>query len=280
MNAQAPGPSQPFEILRDCPGCGGTAILMHAAPSLCRCACGLFFENPRPWSADILDYYDRGVTYGRFAPQQRARDLLWAKRLRLVLRFRGSGRLLDVGTGDGHFLEYARRHFAAEGTELSRAGVRLALDRQVTVWNGTLEELPLQAGAYDVVTLWHVLEHLPYPAADLARIRRLLAPGGHLVVAVPNEARLLDLQRLLRRRHNPFRPCRPGDEIHLTHFTPTTLAALLRRRGFRVLRMGADDADADRTWRSRARELAHRLSGALVGRRWCSAMYAICQGTE
>jgi SAM-dependent methyltransferase len=79
------------------------------------------------------------------------------------------------------------------------------------------------------VTLWHVLEHLDDPGAALAHVATLLAPGGMLVVGVPNagsaQARIgrdrwfhLDLPR------------------HRTHFTPAGLRALLERRGFTVLR--------------------------------------------
>jgi SAM-dependent methyltransferase len=269
--------ARPFEILRSCPGCGGRAIAVAYPPNLCRCACGLYFENPRPRPAAIRAYYDRGATYCRFRREERVRELLWAKRLRLVARFCASGRLLDVGTGDGHFLRHAARRFAAEGTEISRAGVLLAREHGLEVHHGTLAELSLETGAYDAVTLWHVLEHLPDPADELVRVWRLLAPGGHLFVAVPNETRTLDLQRLLRRRRSPYLPLRPGDEIHLTHFTPRTLRALLGRQGFRVLRTGADDVDTERTPVSRARELLRRSAGAAAGRRWSTAMVAVCR---
>jgi SAM-dependent methyltransferase len=86
-------------------------------------------------------------------------------------------------------------------------------------------------GPFDAITMWHVLEHLPEPLAALERAAELLAPGGRLVVSVPNndswQARLggddwlhLDIPR------------------HIYHFTPGSLSQLVERAGFRVERIG------------------------------------------
>jgi SAM-dependent methyltransferase len=96
----------------------------------------------------------------------------------------------------------------------------------VAVLLGELPELPIDGG-FDVVTFFHVLEHLDRPEEYLRRARELLDPGGLLVIEVPNCAGIGF--RLLGRRHFCF-----DYPNHLLHFTPTSLERLLGRSGFRV----------------------------------------------
>ncbi len=267
-----------FVTLRRCPGCASSAIAFDLKPNLWRCrGCALRFINPQPSLERVRAYQDSGLTYRRFAAEHAARERIWAARLRLVQRFRATGRLLDVGTGDGHFLLHAQSAFDTEGSELSLAGVELARARGLRVHHGALTELSLADAAYDVVTLWHVFEHLPQPSEELARIRSLLAPAGRLVVAVPNEQLALDLCRWGRRRNSPFWPYRSGDEIHLAHFTAPVLRGVLQRNGFDLVALGADDVDVDATLISRTREAFRRSSGWALGRRWSSAIVAVAR---
>jgi len=140
--------------------------------------------------------------------------------------------LIDAGAGRGRFVAHARAAgYDATGLEPSARGVDYARDRYgVTLLRAGIEDADVVAQrSADVVTLWHVLEHVEDPAATLATLRSWLRPGGVLLVGVPNlaswQARIggprwwhLDLPR------------------HHTHFTATGLRALLRRSGFDVVR--------------------------------------------
>jgi SAM-dependent methyltransferase len=148
------------------------------------------------------------------------------------LRDVAAGRLLDVGCGKGRFLAAARdagwRVLGIEFAPESAAAARKA--HAVDVISGDFLTAPLEGG-FDVITMWHVLEHLPDPAAALVKAAGLLRPGGRLVVSVPNneslQARLggedwfhLDLPR------------------HMFHFGPRSLAAMASSAGLRVERIG------------------------------------------
>lgn len=141
----------------------------------------------------------------------------------------GSGRVLDVGCGDGRFLAaMAARGWAVEGLETDPVAAQLARRRtQAAIHETFLETANVPAAGFDLVTLLHVLEHVPDPRVTLGACRRVLRPGGALLVALPNvdsvEARLfgsawyhLDLPR------------------HWWGFTPHTLVRLVEECGFVV----------------------------------------------
>jgi SAM-dependent methyltransferase len=158
--------------------------------------------------------------------------LRWFDRRRLARIGAPDGaRVVDVGAGRGRFVATALANgFQAGGIEPSRRGVTAAASEYgVALQQATLAEAGVEPGTVEVVTLWHVLEHLDDPGEALERIARWLEPDGRLLVAVPNLASLqariggprwyhLDLPR------------------HRTHFTATGLQMLLRRHGFEPLR--------------------------------------------
>jgi SAM-dependent methyltransferase len=138
-------------------------------------------------------------------------------------------RLLDAGAGRGRFvLAAAAAGYRATGIEPSARGVDAAARLGADLIQASLQEAQLDAGSLDVVTLWHVLEHLEQPGPALSRIRSWLRPGGGLVVGVPN---LASLQAQLggERWYHLDVP------RHRVHFTPQGLRELLAGSGFEVL---------------------------------------------
>lgn len=151
-------------------------------------------------------------------------------RVRSVLkRTSGPGVLLDVGCGRGLLPSLFReRGWAAMGTQLSRTAADAARRRYgVEVLIGELPELSLAEGSFDVVTFFHVLEHLDRPEAYLRTARELLTPGGLLVVEVPN----LASPGFFFLGTRDFCMDYPN---HLVFFTPASLKRLLTRCGFSV----------------------------------------------
>lgn len=94
------------------------------------------------------------------------------------------GTLLDIGCGTGDFLvEAQKRGWIATGYEPNDKAGTLAKQKGITMVN-QLSELETQM--FDVITLWHVLEHVPNLEEQIVELRRLLKPDGKLIVAVPN----------------------------------------------------------------------------------------------
>jgi SAM-dependent methyltransferase len=196
--------------------------------------CGLCFTNPRPSARSIGQFYPHVYRPHQYTPKRRQRVRSprpgWRRprNERQVLDWHGQGRLLDFGCGSGSFLEQMHRHgWQVTGLDISSTTVsRIRSDLALPVLVGSLPHPQLQAESFDVVTMWHSLEHVHRPRDVLIDAYRVLAPEGKLLVAVPNIDSLpfrwfgkhwfgLDLPR------------------HLTHFTPWTLPLMLERAGFR-----------------------------------------------
>jgi SAM-dependent methyltransferase len=143
--------------------------------------------------------------------------------------WRGEGRYLDVGCGSGGSLGVARAlgWRTVDGIEIDASAAEKARRFADRLHVGDVASAPFPPASFDLVTAFHVLEHLPDPVADLKRMLSWLAPGGLLVLEVPNAGGLgagvfgaawsgLDLPR------------------HLWQFSPATLEALVRRAGGEV----------------------------------------------
>jgi SAM-dependent methyltransferase len=119
------------------------------------------------------------------------RMIRYAEDILTYLRpFARSGRMLDVGCSAGALVEAANRHgFSAEGIDLDSHAISAGQQRGLPVHCRSLQDWPGQA--YDVITLKHVVEHLPDPVSFLRACAAKLRPGGILLIAVPGHTGLL-----------------------------------------------------------------------------------------
>jgi 2-polyprenyl-3-methyl-5-hydroxy-6-metoxy-1,4-benzoquinol methylase len=156
---------------------------------------------------------------------RRDRELLGHLR---YLRARPSGRLLDVGCGDGAYLNLMRSlgWSTTVGVDPDPKAVQRAHARRLDVRLGTLDDVDLPAESFDAITLNHSVEHVHDPVSLLRECRRLLAPGGELIVYTPN----LDGEGHRRFGRDWFHLDPPR---HPVIFTRAALRAALETAGFR-----------------------------------------------
>lgn len=230
-----------------CNLCGGTAwtVLEDATPTrVVRCVCDLVFVTPLPSRPVIESAYDARY-YQEWRSQDDARRRMWAVRMQLVESYRAEkGTLLDIGCGDATFLRLARSHgWQTAGTELSPYASQASPD--LAIHRGEVWEAGLPSGSFDVVTCWHVIEHVSDPLRLLLELFRLLRPHGRLFLATPNmQDYLFRIAYVMTRGRWP--PLYEPDEreLHLYYFNSTTLRALAEKAGFSEVTVGYDKGAA------------------------------------
>ena len=174
------------------------------------------------------------------------------------------------------FVKPKRAGFSVIGTELSELGASLIRQTGIDVRLGQFTEIKIPEEKYDLITLWHILEHVPNPGFVMARIRKIIAPDGILVVAVPNEDHPIWRNRLIYLNHRTaFEPLSFGSEIHLTHFQPRTLKRLLRSHQFRIVYFGVDDFYSTRSSLKRLKVSFYEALARLTGWHPAVAMLAV-----
>ena len=241
-------------------------------------SCKLIFRSRRPTQDEIQASYDSDETFSSWEEQYTERHTMWSRRVKLIQGFSTGSKLLDIGTGDGHFLDIARESgFCCEGTEFSNAGKSRAEKLGFKIHFGQLMELNLPADSFDIVTIWHVLEHVPNPGDILKDVFRILKPGGIIAVAVPNEENLLFRWRIRKTSVNPLGEHEWGKEIHLTHFQPQTLRRSIRRNGFGLTYFGVDDVYGNRNFRNMSVLNLHKIFSLLSGWHFSIAMICVAQ---
>jgi SAM-dependent methyltransferase len=197
---------------------------------LCR-RCGFQYVNPRLREELIVSGYTEGQD-PTYVSQLEARERTFEQSLDEIERAAGGrGRLLDIGTAAGAFVASARRRgWDAEGCEPNRWMAEWGSQHYgIRIRQGGLFDQDYEEGAFDVVTLWDVIEHTTDPRRVLERCRALLKPGGILVVNYPDIRSWI--ARLLGRRWLFL------TSVHLQYFDRRTIGLMLEQTGFQVLKI-------------------------------------------
>ncbi|MGC9312888.1 MAG: class I SAM-dependent methyltransferase [Sediminispirochaetaceae bacterium] len=210
-----------------------------------RCAdCGLIQLNPRVKPEDLGVFYReyylpfRGPSaWGRYAPLV-AMNLAGTDRRRTAIARKAaaidqSSRVLDVGCGKPSFLKLVNEKTGcrAKGIDFSDEGWRHEpeqyrnLELEVAEFRNFTDE-----GPFDLITMWHYLEHDYNPRATLEKMRTMVAPRGRLVIEVPN---FDSWTRVLQGSHwEGYHTPR-----HTAVYSPSTLHRLLNNSGWRIERL-------------------------------------------
>lgn len=223
--------------------CGSTrhaVVCVEQEFRIARCAeCSFVFLGNPPDDAGLYDGYHGGSepdpsAYAGDSPISELRELYAINRQRCAwVNAETSGRtLLDIGCGRGYFVHSALRHgYAGEGIDIAESAVRYAHDRMnIPVTRSTIESVADAGRKFDIVTLWHVLEHFVNPGVALTAVRSLLAPGGQVFLEVPNW-NSLKFALSGRRWEGGNHP-----KYHRSFFTPSTLRRCLTTAGFSAVR--------------------------------------------
>jgi ubiquinone/menaquinone biosynthesis C-methylase UbiE len=241
-----------MEKIENCILCGSKKIESKCSnKDLYGCKdCKFIFHNPRPTIEEIVKYYSSEGHYNKWIKELDSRERIWDRRLRKILKYRKNGRLLDISAGIGEFLYKAKEHFEIFGTEISKTAVDEAKNRYcIEIENCDFNNYKIIGNLFNIITIFHVLEHVHDPGNFINKCYKILDKDGLLVIAVPN-----DINSFINKAKSIIKGNitekykgiskidlnRPNDEIHLSHFTPATLKHLLESNNFRVIEQDLD----------------------------------------
>jgi len=162
-----------------------------------RCnSCSLVYLNPRPNISEFekiypMNYHAYNFSEKHYGIVYKIRSRLEAKRLmRCCEGLPVDARILDVGCGDGFHLNllrsYGKKYWTLEGIDIDKRAVEMAKKSGLIVHCGSVESINLPQNTYDLAFMIQTIEHLEKPDEVLRGIRKLLKPGGKLVIVTDN----------------------------------------------------------------------------------------------
>lgn len=201
--------------------------------------CGLLYTMPRPDKDKIGAYYKSNEYYSHqenkkgFIPKvyERVKSVNLKHKYKLATNGLQPGKLLDIGCGVGDFLHTSEMHgWECIGVEPSEEAKAIAQKRVKgkIITSEELEGFP--NGAFDVITMWHVLEHVDDLKWQVAQLQRLVKPSGRVIIALPNY-KCYDGQ-YYKEQWAAYDVPR-----HLNHFNRNVLTKIFKTNGLELVKM-------------------------------------------
>lgn len=193
-----------YEKLEECPICKHSHFINHLicddhsvsgeSFALVKCnKCDLVFTNPRPDQDSLPKYYqsDEYISHTDKANSliniayKIVRKYTLSRKVKLIDKTNGqTGCLLDFGCGTGDFIKEAiKNKWHAYGYEPDPKARNIAANKNKGQILDTIEKTDL---SFDIITAWHVIEHVSDLKKTIKRLKKLLKPTGHLIIALPN----------------------------------------------------------------------------------------------
>lgn len=204
---------------------------------ICECQnCGLLYTMPRPSKDKIGEYYKSEIYYSHqenkkgFIPKiyETVKKVNLKYKYKLATSEISKGKLLDIGCGVGDFIHLAEEQgWECTGVEPSEDAKVIARKRirANVLTSEEIEQIP--DATFDLITMWHVLEHVDDLNWQVEQLHRLIKPQGRIVIAVPNYTSY-DAQ-FYREQWAAYDVPR-----HLSHFNKTTLTKIFKTKGLEL----------------------------------------------
>jgi len=190
--------------------------------------CGFIHSDPVPEQDELFDFYKNTYAYEWFRNNSYYKQIQARHRLYKIKKYlKGSQKLLDFGCGHGFFVEIAgRKGFDSYGFDIGVDKIINTGSYKIFNKNSFAE---FGVSGFDVITAWHVIEHMRDVNQVIRDLRNRLKSNGKIIIAVPNMGSLGF--KLFRQKwgwtQQPY--------VHINHFNINNLSMLLRNHGFEVI---------------------------------------------
>ncbi len=195
--------------------------------------CKLLFIFPLPKSIELYDssYFtgaEKGFGYVDYDADKEPMIPTFHKYMDIIGKLgKTSGKLLDIGAATGFFVNIAKgRGFDALGVELSDYAANIGRNKGLNVITGDLKDQKFAPESFDVVTMFDVIEHVPYPKETIAEVSKILKKGGLLIINTPDAE---SLWAKVLGKNWPL--IMPPEHIH--YFSEDNISKYLLKDGFK-----------------------------------------------
>ncbi len=239
-----------METLTNCPVCNMTKTSFFLACQdytvsretfqIVECnSCGFKFTNPRPENDKLGNYY-KSEAYishsntkkgGVNSVYQLVRKYTLLKKLQLISRYYKTGKILDIGCGTGEFLNVCKNaKWDVIGIEPDLDAKKMAIENYGLNVKEESEIKNLESESFDIISMWHVLEHVPQLNERIEELKRLIKKNGIILIAVPN---CTSLDASIYSEHWAAYDL----PRHLYHFSPEDIESVFKNHNLEVFKI-------------------------------------------
>jgi len=241
----------PLETLKNCPVCKASSFsnylnvedytVSHKEFTIQQCnSCYFLFTNPRPPEDEIGKYYQSEEYISHHDESKTmmskvykmVRNYTIGGKIKMVNALQPKkGSLLDIGCGTGNFIEACKKDgWKINATEPDPEARNVASARTELNIHESINSLGLQGQKFDLITMWHVLEHVHRLNETIEWLKLHLTENGKIIIAVPNP------QSFDAAKYSHYWAAYDVPR-HLYHFTRNTMKKLMENHGLQVIKV-------------------------------------------
>jgi ubiquinone/menaquinone biosynthesis C-methylase UbiE len=229
----------------------------------CCSRCSFLFLNPRPDEIERNAFFSGAVpeslrpytsTKANYGAVTSSRKPFFEKRVQQLIKMSKKSpdqlKFLDIGASSGYMVEAAlAAGLSATGIEPGIDGIAEAEKRGISLVRSTAEQLPFEDDSFDIIHSHHVFEHVAFPMKAASEAYRVLKPGGVILIEVPNQFRNIRFFRDQLLGRVSVRERNVRSIHHLSFFSMSTMASLLKKSGFNMIKVSSAYAIKPTGWR-------------------------------
>ena len=229
----------------------------------CCNSCSFLFLNPRPDEIERSAFFSGAVPESlrpytsptaNYGAVTSSRKPFFEKRVQQLIKMSKKSpdqlNFLDIGASSGYMVEAAlAAGLSATGIEPGIDGIAEAEKRGISLIRSTAEQLPFEDNSFDIIQSHHVFEHVAFPLKAASEAYRVLKPGGVILIEVPNQFRNIRFFRDQLLGRVSVRERNVRSIHHLSFFSMSTMATLLKKSGFNMVKVSSAYAIKPTGWR-------------------------------